>query len=367
MKKSIKVLHTEWSDGWGGQEIRIINEMLLLQELGIEIFLACREHSVIKKKAQENNIKVYSLPFNGNTDIKTLLKLRRIIVINKINILNSHSSKDTWLGGLAAKLAGIKFIRTRHLSIPIKKSRLNFINSLADYIFTTGESVRLEMIKSNRIDPKIIESIPTGIDSSKFDPKKISREKCRALFDIDSKDIVIGMVSVLRRFKRHDQFIKMARNVIDHNPTKNLKFLIAGEGPQRESIKNLISELNLNKNVHLLGHIEQVPELIKALDIFVLSSDSGEGVSQSLMQALMMGTAVISTNVGSTSDLYLDDNFMMIDVDSQSQLNRACNNLIFDEKLRQSYQNRSRSHVLKNFSNERMIEKITRVYDYLVQ
>ena len=243
---------------------------------------------------------------------------------------------------------------------------MNFINSLADYIFTTGESVRLEMINSNRIDPKKIESIPTGIDSSKFDPKKISREKCRALFDIDSKDIVIGMVSVLRRFKRHDQFIKMARNVIDHNPTKNLKFLIAGEGPQRESIKNLISELNLNKNVHLLGHIEQVPELIKALDIYVLSSDSGEGVSQSLMQALMMETAVISTNVGSTSDLYSDDNFMMIDVDSQSQLNRACNNLIFDEKLRQSYQNRSRSHVLKNFSNERMIEKITRVYDYLV-
>ena len=191
MKKSIKVLHTEWSDGWGGQEIRIINEILLLQELGIEIYLACREHSVIKKKAQENNIKVYSLPFNGNTDIRTLLKLRRIIVLNKINILNSHSSKDTWVGGLAAKLAGIKFIRTRHLSIPIKKSRLNFINSLADYIFTTGESVRLEMINSNRIEPKKIESIPTGIDSSKFDPKKISREKCRALFNIDSQDFSV--------------------------------------------------------------------------------------------------------------------------------------------------------------------------------
>ena len=51
MKKSIKVLHTEWSDGWGGQEIRIINEMLLLQKSGIEIYLACREHSVIKKKS----------------------------------------------------------------------------------------------------------------------------------------------------------------------------------------------------------------------------------------------------------------------------------------------------------------------------
>ena len=288
MKKIIKVLHTEWSDGWGGQEMRIISEMLLMQELGIEVYLACREHSQIRIKAQENNLKVSIYPFKSNADLKTLFKLKTFILKNKINILNSHSSKDTWVGGLAAKLAGIKFIRTRHLSIPINKSRLNFINELADYVFTTGESVRLDMISSNRIDPMIIESIPTGIDSSKFNPKLFSKKECRALFNLNSEDIVIGMVSVLRRFKRHDRFIEMARNVIDLNPTKSLKFVIAGDGPQRDSITQLISELNLDNNVLLLGHIEQVPELIKALDIFVLTSDSGEGVSQSLMQALMM-------------------------------------------------------------------------------
>ena len=97
-----------------------------------------------------------------------------------------------------------------------------------------------------------------------------------------------------------------------------------------------------------------------------MTSDSGEGVSQSLMQALMMGTATISTNVGSSSDLYFNNNFLMIDINSQEQLDRACNQLIFDATLRQSYQKKSRSYVLENFSNEKMLEKITRVYNVLV-
>ena len=50
--KKIKVLHTEWSSGWGGQEIRIISEMEMMRNLGCELALACREDSMILPKAQ---------------------------------------------------------------------------------------------------------------------------------------------------------------------------------------------------------------------------------------------------------------------------------------------------------------------------
>ena len=63
MRNTIRVLHTEWSMGWGGQEIRIINEMIAVRKEGVEVFLACRNDSAIKKKALENNIKVFVLPF----------------------------------------------------------------------------------------------------------------------------------------------------------------------------------------------------------------------------------------------------------------------------------------------------------------
>ena len=56
MSKRIRVLHTEWSNGWGGQEIRVINEMIAVREEGIEVFLACRDDSVIKKKLRDTTI-----------------------------------------------------------------------------------------------------------------------------------------------------------------------------------------------------------------------------------------------------------------------------------------------------------------------
>ena len=220
MSKVIRVLHTEWSDGWGGQEIRIINEMLAIRDTGVEVFLACREDALIKSKAIENNINVFVMPFRGNIDLVTLFSLKKIIKENSIDIVNTHSGKDTWVGGLAAKFANAKFVRTRHLSNQIRASRSNFINELADYVMTTGESVRNNMIKFNRINPSKILSVPTGIDTGIFDPEKYIRKKCRKKFNLGDDHIVIGILAVLRRFKRHDMFLKMAQYIVNNNPNK---------------------------------------------------------------------------------------------------------------------------------------------------
>ncbi len=361
MNKVIKVLHAEWSDGWGGQEIRIINEMIAVREQGIEVFLACRDHAIIKQKALENNIKVFILPFKGNADFKTLFSLRRIIKVHSIDIINTHSGKDTWVGGLAAKLAGAKFIRTRHLSNRIRSSRTNFINELADYIFTTGESVRADMVKYNRINPEKIQSVPTGIDDDLFDPDKYNKQACRKLFNIKNNEIAIGIVAVLRQFKRHDLFLQMAKTLIEQHPEKNLTFLIAGDGPQKENIIDWINELDLATNVKLLGHVNQVPELLSALDIFVLSSDSKEGVPQSVMQALLMNKAVVSTDSGSTPDLLYQDNFQLVETNS---VNSLINGVIYNlerEKIKNT-----REFIVSNFSKGVMTKKIMNIYQELV-
>ena len=342
----IKVLHTEWSDGWGGQEIRIIGEMLALREKGVELYLACKEESQIHQKALNEGFKVFTLPFRGNTDFKTLFGLIHIIKENKIDIVNTHSGKDTWVGGLAAKISGVKFIRTRHLSNPIRKSRWNFINGLADYIFTTGESVREDMILNNRIDPDKIMSIPTGIDEKVFNPDLYQKQKCREKFHIREDEFVIAIVAVLRQFKRHDLFILMAEALVMRYPNKALKFLIAGEGPQRNNIEKLIEEKNLSNHVHLLGHVAHVTEFLTAIDIFTLTSDSKEGVPQSVMQALLMSKAVVATDIGGTKDLLFEDNFILIPTnDDVDYLVEAISKLIEDESLRVKYEDKAREYI----------------------
>ena len=320
MGNAIRVLHTEWSTGWGGQEIRIINEMIAVRKEGVDVFLACRNDSTIKKKAIENRIKVFTLSFKGNADLKTLFGLKKIIKIHSIDIINTHSGKDSWVGGLAAKMAGIRFIRTRHLSNRISPLRFNFINELADYIFTTGESVRSDMIRYNRIKSHKIESIPTGIDVSIFNPDNYDKDKFRKQFNIIDDEIAIGILAVLRQFKRHDLFLKMAKAIIEKYPSKKFVFIIAGDGPQKNSIQKIINDLNLTSKVKLLGHVDKVAELLSALDMLVLSSDSKEGVPQSVMQGLLMKKSVVATNSGSTQDLLINNNFQLVGTDSIEEL-----------------------------------------------
>jgi len=358
--KKIKVLHTEWSDGWGGQEIRIINEMIALREKGVEVFLACKENSQIKIKAEENNIKVFSLPFKGNIDFKTMFLLSKIIKDNKINIINTHSGKDTWVGGIASKISGSKFIRTRHLSNRIRSSRINFINEIADYIFTTGESVKEDMIKFNRINPNKIMSIPTGIDDKLFDPTKYDKIESRKYFDIKDDEIVIGIVAILRMFKRHDLFIQAAEKLIGEYSDKKLKFIIAGDGPQRETIERLIKKLGLNSSIILLGHVKDVPLLLSALDVFVLTSDSKEGVPQSVMQALLMNKKVVATDVGSTSDLYSNNNFKLIKPESIDEIVNSVKTLISEDEKD------NRSIIVNNFSKKVMTDKIYKIYSQIL-
>ena len=353
----IKVLHTEWSDGWGGQEIRIINEMLAVKEKGVEVYLACRENAKIKQKAKENNIQVFTLPFSGSFDIKTVLGLKKIIKKYNINIVNTHSGKDTWVGGFAAKLAGVKFIRTRHLSNKINPSRLNFINELADFIFTTGESVREAMIKDNRIDPKKIISIPTGIDEKKFNPNLYTKSTCRDIFDIEQDSFVIGILAVLRGFKRHDIFLNIAKRAIEEFPQKKLKFVIAGDGPGKSRIKEIIVNLNLSQYVKMLGHVEKTPEFLKSLDMFVLTSDRNEGVPQSLMQALLMETPSVATTAGSIKDLHKNSNFLISEPD-EDKIYENVKKIIIDKDAIKP----DREYIVQNFSKKASTDKIMQVY-----
>jgi glycosyltransferase involved in cell wall biosynthesis len=362
MIKTIRVLHTEWSDGWGGQEIRIIHEMKMMRSEGVEVYLACRENSMIKDEAVANNIKVFTLPFKGNSDIKTLLHLKKIIKYHSINIVNTHSGKDTWVGGLAAKLGGVKFIRTRHLSNKINPSRLNFINELADYIFTTGEKVRDDMIKFNRINENKIISIPTGIDDSIFNPACFNREECRKKFIISDSEIAIGILAVLRQFKRHDLFLRMTKSLIKKYPTKRLVFIIAGNGPQKENLKKIINELNLAENVKMVGHINNVPEFLCAIDILVLSSDSNEGVPQSVMQGLFMNKPVVASESGSTRDLFMNNNFQLIQKGSTESLVNGVS--IYIDNINKVS---TRKYMMENFSSSVMVKKIMTSYEKILE
>jgi glycosyltransferase involved in cell wall biosynthesis len=217
------------------------------------------------------------------------------------------------------------------------------------------------MIKYNRIDPNKIKSIPTGVDADIYDSNKYDRKYCRNKFNLVDGQIVIGMVAILRYSKRHDMLLETIANMAE-----NIHVLIAGDGPQMERIVSMVNDMNLNEKVTILGHVKNVPELLEAIDIFVLTSDS-EGVPQSIMQALLMNKTVVATNVGGTKDLYNKKNFILIRKGDKSALKDTLIQLINDKDLRGSYEKKSRSYILENFSKKIMTRKILDIYQDITQ
>jgi glycosyltransferase involved in cell wall biosynthesis len=208
-----------------------------------------------------------------------------------------------------------------------------------------------------------------SIKAREFDlvisPSKYDRKKEREKFGIKENQIAIGILAVLRQFKRHDLFLKMAKEISKKYP-KTI-FLIAGDGPQKENIKKMIKELGLENKVKMIAHTKEPEKFLASIDILVLTSDSKEGVPQSVIQGLMMEKCVIASDVGSVKDLYDGKNFILIKPNDLNDLVKAVEKVIENKELRDKYSKNARKFVVENFSKNKMANKILKIYKNLLK
>lgn len=298
------VLHTESSDGWGGQEIRILLEAQELRKRGYEVVIVCQKNSGLSRYAKASGVPVEHVKMRSYFDVFAILRLLSMMRKRNFQIVNTHSSRDSWVASFASKLAGVPaLIRTRHLSVPIATHLFNIVYHMPDVIITTCESTRKDMIERNRIDENSIISIPTGVVLERFNPD-FEAPSLRARLGIDEDAPVITKVAVLRSWKRHDIFLRAAKEVLESKPTA--RFLIVGEGPQRKNLERMIRNLGLDEAVIMTGYRTDVPDILSITDISCLVSDSAEGVPQAVTQSLAMGKPTIGTNVGGIPELIID-------------------------------------------------------------
>lgn len=363
-KPGFRILHTEWSSGWGGQEQRIILECRKIRELGHYVVIACQPGSGILPRAVEAGIATEVVRIRSGYDPKAVWSLVRLIKKHRINVVNTHSGKDSWPGGFAAKLAHADLlVRTRHLAIPLSTNPFNFIHRMADGIITTGQSVREAMINRNGIEPDRIVSIPTGISLERFSPG-VDPQPVRSSLGIDADEKVVSIVAILRSIKRHDVFLKAARIIKDR--LGRVKFIIAGDGPMKDFVSGIITELGLEQDVLMLGHREDVPELFAASDVVALTSDM-EGVPQSISQAMAMEKPVVAAAVGGIPDLILDRKTgLFAEAGSpESFADRICE-LLANGELSHSLGSAARKYVLGHHTDTIMANRTIDFYRHLL-
>ncbi|MDI6801160.1 MAG: glycosyltransferase family 4 protein [Thermodesulfovibrionales bacterium] len=354
---TLTILHTEASTGWGGQEIRILQESLGMIGRGHRIIIATPEESLIFKRAQNAGIKTLAAKFQKKNPI-SVFKMASFIDREKPDIVNTHSSADSWVASIAAKLSKTKpkIIRIRHLSTPIRKSFLSRLiyDILPDAVMTTGEEIRQRMIKDNGFDGSKIFSVPTGVDTVKFNPETVKPS-------LQINGFSVGMVGVLRSWKGHRYFLEAVPDILSQIP--EAVFYIVGAGPQNENIKKIISELSLHEKVFMPGHREDIPEIMASLDVIVHPSYANEGVPQSVLQALAMGKALVASDAGAISEVVRDgETGLLIKPRDPKRLAETVIEFYRKPDLRVRLGENGRKLIVQNHSFEHMLDKIEKLY-----
>ena len=363
-KVSFSILHTEWSKSWGGQVQRIVLECSKLMALGYRVVIACQPESPLFKHAREKGIPVEEVRIRGQFDVRAIRDIYRLIRKYRITVVNTHSSRDNWVGSLAAKFAGVPLlVRTRHHPVPISNNPLNFIHKMADGFIATGGAVRKGLITDNRIPAERVISIPTGVSLARFapgiDPLPLKRE-----LGIDPESRVVTIVSRLGKTKRHDIFVDAARLI--RNELANVKFLIVGDGMMEASIRKKIVENDLADVVLMTGHRSDIPEVMASSDVVVLTSDS-EGVPQVLSQAMAMERPVVAAPIGAIPDLIEDGvTGLFAEAGNARSFADKIVRLLRDDCLSRTLGRAGQQHVLDHFTDDIMVEKTINFYQHLL-
>ena len=360
----MRILHTEWSDALGGQEKRILAECSGLIERGHYVAIACREIARIKEESQKRGIDVTVFPFKSTFDIGTINALVGHIKEKAYDIVNTHSGKDSWVAGIAAKLSSAPvLVRTRHLNIPLRRNIFNFIHYLPDMYVTCGENMRTTLVADCGFPADKVVNISTGVSDNFFDVKRNPMLKKK--YGVDENAVVITNVGIFRRVKAHQVTLRCVKKVVEAFP--NARFLFVGDGPDKQEMIDLAERLGVSDFVVFTGFVDDIAEVYSFSDVAVLSSLS-EGVPQSIMQAMAAGVPVAATRVGGVPEIvsHMETGILVESLDHDA-LAEAIIRILKDPEMSLSFTRKAKEYVFNNHSMAIMLDKTEALYHSLLE
>ncbi|MEW6331578.1 MAG: glycosyltransferase family 4 protein [Pseudomonadota bacterium] len=362
-RRPLGILHTESSIGWGGQEIRILTEAQGMLRRGHRITLLTPPEALILPAAQKMGLPVVALPI-GKKSLGALAVLRRWLAANgrDFDVINMHSSTDSWLSALACRTLRDMppLIRTRHVSTPVHNTlptRWLYLRATA-HIVTAGEALRQQLHRDNRFPLKHMTSVPTGIDLARFQP----RDQAAARRKLGLADLpTLGIVATLRDWKGHAYLLEAFGQLRARFPEWQL--LVVGDGPMREILEQQTRDRRLDDRVRLVGNRDDVELWLNALDLFVLPSYGEEGVPQGIMQAMACGLAVVSTPVGAIREAVVDgETGVLVEPRNSDALAQGLARLMSDAAQRRQMGEAGMRRAQARFGIDGMLDRMEAVF-----
>lgn len=364
---TLKILHILSGDLWAGAEVMAVNLLKVFNAKGhCNLIVVLLNEGRVAEVLRSAGLKVFVIPESNRSFARLLLDFRKIIKDFCPEIIHSHRYKENLISYLAAGRwtrgnARPLLVSTQHGMPeegdgrkPSIKSRI--IRSMNYFLLSGGfdqcvavsEDLKANMIQQLGLRRGKITTIRNGIAAP---------ESAAAT---GRKEFVVGSCGRLFAVKNFALFVEIAAMI--RSQLSDVRFVLAGDGPQREALSQLCRRHGLDGIFSMPGHVDDMACLYKGMDLFINTSFH-EGIPMSVLEALGHGVPVLAPRVGGFPEIidHGKDGFL-IDGYDPGLFAEKCVEILSDRKLLASMSSAARKKVETKFSSARMADDYFHLY-----
>jgi sugar transferase (PEP-CTERM/EpsH1 system associated) len=312
-----------------------------------------------------SGVSVHDLRKREGVDPGLAIRLRRLLRRERICIVHSHNYSAWLYSAIAARSLGrITHVHTEHSGVAAARRRYaaeRWLSRVTTHVVAVSRHVEDILVQDVGIPRKRVRMIYNGVDTLRFAPDAVARDRVRAAFRLRPEDVLIGIVARLEKVKNHALLLR-AFAPLRQEFDSAARLAIVGDGTERSTLERFAQEHGVSGGVDFLGERHDVPDLLRAFDIFVLTSVS-EGMSVTLLEAMSCGLPVVATAVGGNLEIVADTvtGFLVGDGDVEA-LSRRLRLLVREPEVRARLGTAGRSRVLELFDQRGMLSDYMRLY-----
>ncbi|OGQ81769.1 MAG: hypothetical protein A3F90_13515 [Deltaproteobacteria bacterium RIFCSPLOWO2_12_FULL_60_19] len=317
-----------------------------LSRWGHDNHLLCHPDSPLEEAARQIKARTSPIRIRNEIDLRAVVPLRRLLRGGRYDILHFHTKRahalSLWLG---RPPQGLRRVVTRRMDYPVRRNwyERSLYNRKVDGVIAISEKIAALLIEGG-VQGEKIRVIYSGVDIASLENRPVPTERTSVP--------VVGMVAALEERKGHRFLVEAAAEL--KREGQRLHYKVAGNGPEREKLRELAVALGLQEEIEFVGFVSDVAAFLASIDLFVLPS-LFEGLGVAALEAMAAGKPVIATEVGGLSELVEDRRTgLVVPPGDAHALARAIGELVSQDDLMRELGENGRRRVAERFTMERM-------------
>jgi sugar transferase (PEP-CTERM/EpsH1 system associated) len=354
--------------GWlhfGGKENGIVNLVNSLDSNLFENYIfSFVKNGSFKQRVDPARCRVVELGEKLGGDYRLYFKLAQAFRSHRIHIAHTHAWGTLLEGFVAARLARVPIVvHGEHGTIKDATKTHIYIQRLlwrlTDQVLSVSEVLRQKLCETVGFPKERIRVVTNGVDLSRFGVTGHLTDYKSAL-GLRPDTLTFGTVGRLVPVKCYPVLLQASRLILEQHPTACL--IVVGDGPLHDELTAMVRQYNVADRVKFLGWRSDVSEILKALDVFVLASES-EGMSNTILEAMASGRPVVATSVGGNVELVVEgETGLLVPPGDPKALAEAVTTLLRDPPRRSQMGQLGRQRASEYFSLETMARNYASFY-----